>query len=86
MELEWLRGVDELAVLSLVRLLQERTMRVPLSLMSAMTSSSRLSGRGGRCGGGPARLVKGTVAGISGIGGLKKCGRRTGREMDTLTP
>jgi hypothetical protein len=51
-----------------------------------MVSSSRLSGRGGRGGGGPEGLTKGTVTGRSEIVGLDRCGRRVGREMQTLRP
>jgi hypothetical protein len=56
---------------------------VPLSFMNAMMSSSRLSGRLGRTGGGPARAVNEKVAGHTGIGSLKN-GRGVGREMDTI--
>ena len=73
MELAWLRGVEAVAVLVLPRLLEGRTIRVPLSRMKARVSSSRLSGRGGRGGGGPGRFSKGTVTWSSGMGGLQSC-------------
>jgi hypothetical protein len=57
---------------------------MPLCCMKAMMSSSRLSGRSGRSGGGPLGLVNGTMTGFSGIGRLEYCGRRTGRETVTL--
>ena len=73
MELAWLRGVEAVAVLALPRLLGESTIRVPVPRMKASVSSSKLSGRAGRGGGGPARFSKGTVLVFSGMGGLKSC-------------
>jgi hypothetical protein len=58
-------------VLPLTRLLLRRTMRESPCCIKAMVSSSRLSGRGGRRGGGPSGLIKGTVMGFSGMGGLE---------------
>ena len=59
-------------------------MRVPDCCMKAMMSSSRLSGRAGRGGGGPCGRVNGTVMGFSGIGTLEYCAMRTGRETERL--
>jgi hypothetical protein len=70
MELVWLRGVEAVPVDMLARGVEGRTIRVPDSRMKVNVSSSRLSGRAGRGGGGPARLVKGTMIGFSGTRGL----------------
>lgn len=74
--------VVALALLAEVRAELGSTTRVPIPRMNSITSVSRLSGRGGRAGGGPAGLVKGTVAGNAGtIMFADDWATRTGREM-----
>lgn len=79
--LAWLRGVEAVVVLALARLLAGIHMRLLLSCMNARVSSSMLSGRGGRTGGGPEGFVKGTLVGSPGMGELDCRETRAGREM-----
>lgn len=80
------RGEVEEAVLVLARGLKGRAMRVVASRIKARVSWSMLVGRGGRGGGGPLGLVKGTVAGCLGRGEWGGCWRAIGREMEMVRP
>jgi hypothetical protein len=73
-------------VLSLVRLFGVKNIRAALSRMYSRVSSSRLSGRAGREGGGPGGFVNGILMVFSGVGRLSTCETSLGREMKELTP
>lgn len=63
-----------------------KTMRALPSRMRVSNSSSRFSGRGGRGGGGPEGLVKGTFVGVNVAGSCDTCVDETGREMESARP
>jgi hypothetical protein len=71
------------AVLMLERVVLGSTMRVPLSRIRARVASSRLTGRGGRWGGGPSRRVNDTRAKVVGSKS-EGWGVGTGRDMTSL--
>ena len=63
-----------------------RIMRALPSRIKMMSSSSRLSGRAGRGGGGPDGLLNETLDGLNVEGSCAICVDEVGREMDTIRP
>lgn len=63
-----------------------RIMRALPSRIKAISSSSRLSGRAGRGGGGPDGLVNGIFDGLNVVGSCAICVDDTGREIATTLP